>query len=137
MQDLILNAVTPVRLEKGSTAKGNDNDQISTLLPAKGTSRQGIPREHEARILKDVQWVMSEKEKIAKGEGNNSKVKNQLIEPAESNGHDFLEDNQYFGPLPSELKPMDVDRILRAHDQQVQESVERTNQQKKLVKARF
>lgn len=62
---------------------------------------------------------MFEKEKMVEGEGNNSKVvKNQLIEqllpPAESDGHDFVEDNQYFGPLPSALKPMDVNRILKS-----------------------
>ncbi|WMV36836.1 hypothetical protein MTR67_030221 [Solanum verrucosum] len=155
MQDLIrehavmiLRAVTRVRLEKGSTAKGNDNDskgktnrsldpstsskdQISTLLPAKWTNMQGLPN-----ILQDAQCVMSEKEKMVEGEGNNSKVvKNQLIEQllplAESDGHDLLEDNQYFGPLPSALKPMDVDRILRVHDQQIQESVERAKQHNK------
>ncbi|KAH0655033.1 hypothetical protein KY285_029915 [Solanum tuberosum] len=156
---MILKAVTRARLEKGSTAKGNDNDskgktnrsldpstssndQISTLLPAKWTNMQGLPRENKAQILQDAQWVMFEKEKMAEGEGNNSKVeKNQLIEqllpPAESDGHDFLKGNQYFGPLPSALKPMDVDRILRAHDQQIQEFVEHVKQQKKLAKARF
>ncbi|KAH0655035.1 hypothetical protein KY285_029917 [Solanum tuberosum] len=160
MQDLIrehavmiLRAVTRVRLENGSTAKGNDNDskgktnrsldpstssndQISTLLPAKWTNMQGLPRENKAQILQDAQCMMSEKEKMVEGEGNNSKVlKNQLIEqlllPAESDGHDLLEDNQYFGPLPSALKPMDVDRILRAHNQQIQESVERAKQHNK------
>ncbi|XP_055824415.1 uncharacterized protein LOC129892929 [Solanum dulcamara] len=72
MQDLIreyavmiLKDVTRARLEKGSTAKGSDNDstgkrnssldpststngEISTLLPAKWTNMQGLPREHEA-----------------------------------------------------------------------------------------
>ncbi|KAK4370040.1 hypothetical protein RND71_009515 [Anisodus tanguticus] len=167
MQDLlrehdsmILKAVTCARLEKGITAKGKGkknhslgpststshettgNDQISTPLPAKSTNMQGLPREHEARILKDAQWVISDKEKMAEGEGSNSKVeKNQLIEqllsPQESDGLDFLEDNQYFGPLPSTSKPIDVDRILREHDRQIQESVERAKQQKKLAKARF
>lgn len=64
---------------------------------------------------------MSDKKKIAEKEGNNSKVgKNQLIEqlcsPTESDDLDFLEANQYFGPLPSALKIIDVDRILREHD---------------------
>lgn len=132
---------------KGKTNRSLDPstssiDQISTLLPAKWTNMQGLPREHKAQILQDAQQVMFEKEKMVEGEGNNSKVvKNQLIEqllpPAESDGHDFVEDNQYFGPLPSALKPMDVNRILRAHDQQIQESVERAKQQKKLAKAQF
>ncbi|MCD7448519.1 Cyclin-dependent kinase 12 [Datura stramonium] len=102
----------------------------------------GLPREHKARILKDAQWVMSDKKKMTEGEHSNSKVeKNQLIEqllpPAESDGLDFLEDNQHLGPLTSASKPMDVDRILREHDRQIQESVERAKQQKKLAKARF
>ncbi|KAH0744632.1 hypothetical protein KY290_032625 [Solanum tuberosum] len=111
---MIFKTATLASLEKGSTAKGNDhdskgktsrslgpstssNDQISTLLPEKWTNMQGLPREQEARVLKD---------------------------------HDILKDNQYFGPLPSASKPIDVDRILRLHDQQIQESVERAKQQK-------
>ncbi|XP_059290321.1 probable serine/threonine-protein kinase At1g54610 [Lycium ferocissimum] len=112
MQDLlkehdstILKAITRARLEKGSTAKGNDhdskgknnhslgpststnhettgNDQMSTPLPAKSTNMQGLPREHKAQIRKDAQPVMSDKEKMAEGEGyyNSNVEKNQLIE---------------------------------------------------------
>ncbi|MCD9558446.1 Cyclin-dependent kinase 12 [Datura stramonium] len=157
---MILKAAAHARLEKGLTAKGNghdskgkknhslgpsktiENHQISTPLPAKSTNMLGLPREHKARILKDAQWVMSDKKKMTEGEHSNSKVeKNQLIEqllpPAESDGLDFLEDNQHLGPLTSASKPMDVDRILREHDRQIQESVERAKQQKKLAKARF
>lgn len=56
---------------------------------------------------------------MVEGEGNNSEVeKNQLQQssPAESDGLDFLEGDQYFGPLPSASKLIDVDRILREHD---------------------
>ncbi|XP_055822598.1 probable serine/threonine-protein kinase At1g54610 [Solanum dulcamara] len=142
MQDLlrehdtmILKTVTHARLEKGSTAKGNDhdskgkmnhslgpsttltNDQISTLLLDRWTNMQGLPREHAAWILKDAQWVMSDKKKMSEGEGNNSnQLIEQLLPPAESDGFDFLEDNQYFGPPPSVSKPIDVDRIIREHD---------------------
>ncbi|KAH0652397.1 hypothetical protein KY289_030075 [Solanum tuberosum] len=140
-------------LEKESTAKGNDhdskgktnlgpststNDHISSLLPDKWTSMQGLPREHEARILKDAQLVMSDKKKMSEGEGNNSnKLIEQLFPPAESDGLDFLEDSQFFCPLPFTSKPIDVDRIIREHDRQIQESVERSKQQKKLAKARY
>ncbi|KAH0742842.1 hypothetical protein KY290_030835 [Solanum tuberosum] len=55
----------------------------------------------------------------------------------ESDGLDLVEDDQYFGPLPSASKPIDVDRIIREHDRQIQESVERAKQQKKLAKARY
>uniref|UniRef100_A0A3Q7H544 Protein kinase domain-containing protein n=1 Tax=Solanum lycopersicum TaxID=4081 RepID=A0A3Q7H544_SOLLC len=104
--------------------------------------KAGLPRENEARILKKAQWLMSDNEKKAEGEGNNSKLeKNQLIEqllpPAESDGLNFLEDNQCCGPLSSASKPIDVDRILREHDRQIQESVEHAEQQKKLGKAQF
>ncbi|KAK4713172.1 hypothetical protein R3W88_019079 [Solanum pinnatisectum] len=130
-------------LEKESTAKGNDhdskgktnlgpststNDQISTLLPDKWTSMQGLPREHEVRILKDAQLVMSDKKKM---------LIEQLLPPAESDGLDFLEDDQYFCLLPFTSEPIDVDRIIREHDLQIQESVERAKQQKKLAKAKF
>ncbi|KAH0652405.1 hypothetical protein KY289_030083 [Solanum tuberosum] len=78
---------------------------------------------------------------MAEGKGNNTKAENnqleQLSPPAESDGLDFLEDNQYFGPLPSASKPIDVDRIIREHDRQIQESVERAKQQKKLAKAQY
>ncbi|XP_006361660.1 probable serine/threonine-protein kinase At1g54610 [Solanum tuberosum] len=55
----------------------------------------------------------------------------------ESEGLDLVEDDQYFGPLPSASKPIDVDKIIREHDRQIQESVERAKQQKKLAKARY
>ncbi|XP_055824418.1 probable serine/threonine-protein kinase At1g54610 [Solanum dulcamara] len=114
--NMILKTATCARLEKGSTAKGNDHDskgktnhsstltsdQISTLLPDKWTGVEDLQEDHKAWILKDPKIL----------------------------------DNQYFGPLPSASKPIDVDRILRAHDQQIQESVERAKQQKKLAKAR-
>ncbi|KAK6783916.1 hypothetical protein RDI58_017370 [Solanum bulbocastanum] len=54
-----------------------------------------------------------------------------------SDGLDLVEDDQYFGPLPSASKPINVDRIIREHDRQIQESVERAKQQKKLAKARY
>ncbi|KAK4713173.1 hypothetical protein R3W88_019080 [Solanum pinnatisectum] len=112
------------------------SDKMQDLIREHAVMILGAATQNKAQILQDAQCVMSEKEKMVEGEGNNSKVvKNQLIEqllpPAESDGHDFLEDNQYFGPLPSALKPMDVDRILRAHDQQIQESVERAKQRNK------
>ncbi|PHU11777.1 hypothetical protein BC332_18707 [Capsicum chinense] len=134
---IILKAVQHASLEKGLTVKGNDhdskeksnhslgpststrheftaNDQISTLLPAKSANMQVLPGEHEAGILKDAQCMKSDKTKVVEGE-----------------------DNQYFGPLPSASKPIDVDRILREHDRQIQEFVERTKHQKKLAKARL
>ena len=81
---------------------------------------------------------MSDKKIMPEGEGNNSnQLIEQLLPPAESDGLDFMEDNQYFGLLPSISKPIDVDRIFRAHDQQIQESVERAKQQKKLAKAQY
>eukprot|EP00474_Spongospora_subterranea_P003544 CRZ04002.1 hypothetical protein [Spongospora subterranea] len=161
---MILKPARRAKLEKGSTAKGNDHDskgkknhslcpststsnatigngQISTHLPAKSTNMQRLLEEHKRQILKDAQSVMSDKEKMAEGKGNNTKAENnqleQLSPPAESHGLDFLEDNQYFGPLPSASKPIDVDRIIREHDRQIQESVERAKQQKKLAKARY
>ncbi|XP_006361659.1 probable serine/threonine-protein kinase At1g09600 [Solanum tuberosum] len=161
---MILKPARRAKLEKGSTAKGNDHDskgkknhslcpststsnatigngQISTHLPAKLTNMQRLLEEHKRQILKDAQSVISDKEKMAEGKGNNTKAeKNQLEQlspPAESHGLDFLEDNQYFGPLPSASKLIDVDRIIREHDRQIQESVERAKQQKKLAKARY
>ncbi|KAH0652394.1 hypothetical protein KY289_030072 [Solanum tuberosum] len=129
--DTILKAVTRGRLEKGLIAKVNVHDSNGKKSHSVGpsTNMQGLPRKH---------WAMFDKEKKAEGEGNNSKVeKNQLIEqllpPAESDGLNFLEDNHYCGPLSSTSKPIDVDRILREHDRQIQESVERAKQQKKLV----
>ncbi|KAH0655028.1 hypothetical protein KY285_029910 [Solanum tuberosum] len=129
--DTILKAVTHGRLEKGLIAKVNVHDSNGKKSHSVDPSinMQGLPRKH---------WAMFDKEKKAEGEGNNSKLeKNQLIEqllpPAESDGLNFLEDNHYCGPLSSTSKPIDVDRILREHDRQIQESVERAKQQKKLV----
>ncbi|XP_049352772.1 probable serine/threonine-protein kinase At1g54610 [Solanum verrucosum] len=133
--DMILKAVTCGRLEKGLIAKVNVHDSNGKKSHSVGpsTNMQGLPRKH---------WTMFDTEKKAEGEGNNSKLeKNQLIEqllpPAESDGLNFLEDNHYCGPLSSTSKPIDVDRILREHDRQIQESVERAKQQKKLGKAQF
>lgn len=133
--DTILKAVTRGRLEKGLIAKVNVHDSNGKKSHSVGssTNMQGLPRKH---------WTMFDKEKKVEGEGNNSKLeKNQLIEqllpPAESDGLNFLEDNHYCGPLSSTSKPIDVDQILREHDRQIQESVERAKQQKKLGKAQF
>ncbi|KAJ8562375.1 hypothetical protein K7X08_011666 [Anisodus acutangulus] len=118
MQDLlrehdsmIVKAVTCARLEKGIMAKVNDrdskgkknhslgpststshettgNDQISTPLPAKSTNMQGLPREHEARILKDAQWVMSDKEKTAEGAGWTGRARERRgFGPISQNSH--------------------------------------------------
>lgn len=130
-----MTAVTRGRLEKGLIAKVNVHDSNGKKSHSVGssTNMQGLPRKH---------WTMFDKEKKVEGEGNNSKLeKNQLIEqllpPAESDGLNFLEDNHYCGPLSSTSKPIDVDQILREHDRQIQESVERAKQQKKLGKAQF
>ncbi|KAK4370038.1 hypothetical protein RND71_009513 [Anisodus tanguticus] len=81
----------------------------------KGMTMTSLLREHEAWFLKYAKGVMAETK------GNIG----PFPTPAESDALDFLEDNQYFGQLQLVSKPINVHRIIKEHDRQIQESVER------------
>ncbi|KAH0652393.1 hypothetical protein KY289_030071 [Solanum tuberosum] len=118
---MIFKTATPASLEKVSTAKGNDHDSKGKTSRSLGPSTSS---NDQISTLLPEKWT-------------NMQGLPREQEAWVLKDHDILKDNQYFGPLPSASKPIDVDRILRAHDQQIQESVERAKQQKKLGKARF